>query len=325
MTSPPPSSRRRAWWAPSAGTESSRVPPDRLDVTKHAASVLTTPVSASTPSTSTSAAWASAVQQSQQTSQPAHAQQCHRPPYTPISPPAKVKDPEGASIREHRLALPQNHGDRSPRKYGAQPPLEYGSGRSLSYDRERLPGVREGERIAPGHEAGKPMRDSGNSRAPPDYEEYEIRLPPLNYAPGRGKELPHKRGEREERLGKGKGRAESVRMAERLERDDDDDNERSSSHRSQPGRVSGTSASPAPGAFNGWESATLYYHAIHRLPSLSVSPSHTWKGAGVGIMHACGVAASQLLAAWRGEEGTTICDITEATRNQGTKCNTKTK
>ncbi|BEI80055.1 hypothetical protein CcaverHIS002_0105840 [Cutaneotrichosporon cavernicola] len=29
------------------------------------------------------------------------------------------------------------------------------------------------------------------------------------------------------------------------------------------------SPSPAPGGFNGWESATLYYHAIHRLPPLS--------------------------------------------------------
>jgi hypothetical protein len=129
------------------------------------------------------------------------------------------------------------------------------------------------------------------------------------------------REEREARAGKGKERGDTERKHERHERDElDDDDGRSTSQRSQ--RAPGTSASPAPGAFNGWESATLYYHAIHRLPPLSVSP---YRGGDGGTRDfACGKPAARALSRLLcgvAREGQLAVTLRKVTRNVGTKPN----
>lgn len=296
MSSSPPRSQRRAWWAPSGSGESARLPPGRLDVPAHDTS--SGPLTATSPSTSTStsSAWASALHHSQRTGHDTlHTPQRFRPPYTPISPPALLTDPRRAPPRDLDARSPlQREGERRPRGYdGGQPRQEYEGG----HPHREYEGRRSSREHDVGRDMGRPPLEHESGRPPPEYEttprpsrpwetapprrEYEAARPlteqetgrpehqyerqPQGYDIGRPPPRLHTREHFDDKADKGKGSAEAERTHERDDREDIDDDDDYGDSLRAPG------ASVSPGAFNGWASAALYYHAIHRLPPLSVS------------------------------------------------------
>lgn len=185
---------------------------------------------------------------------------------------------------------------------GVPPSREREVGRSSrEYDDDRQPS-REYEREPPppGNEARWPSREYEGGRPPPEFldrqpsreydpvrharDEYEAgrqgraqevgrreqeygRPPPQSYEAG---VRPRSRGrdDFDDKHDRGKERAniERERMHKLREHDGVEDEE----EYKDSGRAT-TTANPASGAFNGWANAALYYHAIHRLPPLSVS------------------------------------------------------